>query len=100
MTEDIIAIIKSIPPGKVATYGQVARLAGYPNGARQVVRILHTCSVKYSLPWWRIINARGSIALSIYNGADEQKALLLAEGISFCEEYRIDFTGQLWDGIK
>ncbi len=98
MTEEIVAIIKSIPKGKVATYGQIARLAGYPNGARQVVRVLHSCSEKYKLPWYRIINVRGEIALSIYNGADEQKALLEAEGITFIEEYKIDLTKYLFDG--
>lgn len=92
MTEEIIELIRSIPRGKVATYGQIARLAGYPNGARQVVRILHTCSDKYNLPWHRVINAKGEIALSIYNGADEQKALLEAEGIAFIGEYKIDLS--------
>jgi methylated-DNA-protein-cysteine methyltransferase-like protein len=97
MTEEIIALIKSIPKGKVATYGQIARLAGYPNGARQVVRILHTCSEKFDLPWHRVINARGEIALSIYNGADEQKARLEAEGITFIEEYKVDLVKHLMD---
>jgi methylated-DNA-protein-cysteine methyltransferase-like protein len=95
MTKEIIGIIKSIPEGKVATYGQIARLAGYPNGARQVVRILHTCTEKYDLPWHRVINVKGEIALSIYNGADEQKARLEAEGITFIEEYRVDLAKHL-----
>jgi methylated-DNA-protein-cysteine methyltransferase related protein len=99
MTHEIIGIIKSIPKGKVVTYGQVARLAGYPNGARQVVRILHTCTEKYSLPWHRVINAKGEIALSIYNGADEQKALLEAEGVKFLDEFRLDLKKYQWNGI-
>jgi len=98
MTEEIIGIIKSIPKGKVATFGQIARLAGYANGARQVVRILHTCTEKYDLPWFRVVNAKGEIALSIYNGADEQKALLEAEGITFIEEYKVDLAAHLWGG--
>ena len=98
MTEDIITIIKSIPKGKVATYGQIARLAGYPNGARQVVRTLHTCSVKYDLPWYRVINVKGEIALSVYNGADEQKARLKAEKITFISEYKVDLAKHLWSG--
>ncbi len=100
MTAEIIKIIKSIPKGKVATYGQVARLAGYANGARQVVRILHTCTDKYDLPWHRVINAKGEIALSIYNGADEQKAMLEAEGITFISEYKIDLKKHMWQGNK
>ncbi len=96
MTDEIIQMIKSIPKGKVATYGQIAALAGYPKGARQVVRILHTCTAKYHLPWHRVINAKGEIALSIYNGADEQKAMLQAEGIQFLEEYKIDMKRYQW----
>lgn len=98
MTQEIINIIKSIPYGKVATYGQVAKLAGYSNGARIVVRILHTCSVKYDLKWYRIVNAKGEIALPIYNGADEQKELLLQEGVSFLSEYQVDLAKHLWRG--
>lgn len=98
MTQEVIDIIKSIPTGKVATYGQIAKLAGYPNGARQVVRILHTCTARYDLPWHRVINAKGEIALSIYNGADEQKALLEAEGIRFMDEFRIDLAKYQWQG--
>lgn len=97
MTQEIIKIIKRIPKGKVATYGQIARLAGYPNGARQVVRILHTCTGKYALPWHRIINAKGEIALSVYNGAEEQKAMLEAEGINFLSEYKIELKKYQWD---
>lgn len=98
MTQVIVDIIKRIPRGKVATYGQVARLAGYPNGARQVVRILHTCTAKYDLPWHRVINSKGEIALSIYNGADEQKSLLEAEGIQFTDEFRINLNQYQWQG--
>jgi methylated-DNA-protein-cysteine methyltransferase related protein len=96
MTNEIIKLIQSIPQGKVATYGQIARLAGYINGARQVVRILHTCSEKYKLPWHRVVNAKGEIALSIYNGADEQKDLLEAEGIRFLSEYKLDMNKYQW----
>jgi len=96
MTEEIIKIIKSIPRGKVATYGQIAHLGGYPNGARQVVRILHTCTQKFDLPWHRVINAKGEIALSIYNGAEEQKAMLEEEGIEFISEFRIDLKKYQW----
>ncbi len=97
MTQKIIEVIKSIPAGRVATYGQIARLAGLPNGARQVVRILHTCTSKHDLPWHRVIKAKGEIALSIYNGAEEQKAMLEAEGIRFVGEFRIDLKKYQWD---
>ena len=54
-------VIKSIPRGKVATYAQVAALAGNHQAARQVVRVLHTSSAKDRLPWHRVINSRGGI---------------------------------------
>ena len=92
----IIESIKSIPYGKVATYGQIARLAGYPGAARQVVRILHTCSDKHDLPWHRVINAKGRIALSIYAGADEQKAMLEDEGIVFISDFFLDLEQYQW----
>jgi methylated-DNA-protein-cysteine methyltransferase-like protein len=98
MTDEIIAVIKSIPKGMVASYGQIARLAGYANGARQVVRILHTCSEKYDLPWYRVVNIKGEIALSIYSGADEQRARLEAEGVTFISEYKVNLEKHLWDG--
>ncbi|MEG0679702.1 MAG: MGMT family protein [Carnobacterium sp.] len=58
-TKRAIAIMKSIPSGKVMTYGQVAESAGNKKGARQVVRILHSMSKKYEIPWHRIINSKG-----------------------------------------
>lgn len=60
-TEEVIRIIKHIPRGKVMTYGQIAGEAGSPRGARQVVRILHSMSEKYELPWHRVMNAKGEL---------------------------------------
>ena len=77
-TKNVIAVIKNIPPGKVMTYSQVAACAGSPRGARQVVRILHTMSENYHLPWHRIVNIKGEITIQ---NAAYQKALLEAEGI-------------------
>ena len=82
-TRRAIAIIKQVPAGRVASYGQIAALAGNPRGARQIARILHTCSDKYDLPWHRIINSRGSISLPAGHGLELQKALLEEEGIVF-----------------
>ncbi len=62
-TEDVIEIIKSIPKGKVMTYGQIAACAGNPWGARQISRILSSMSKKYDLPWHRVINSKGEISL-------------------------------------
>jgi methylated-DNA-protein-cysteine methyltransferase related protein len=89
-------LIKQVPRGKVATYGQVAALAGSPLGARQVVRVLHSSSRKDNLPWHRIINGTGRISLPPGGGYEEQKALLLQEGISFDSTDRIDLDLFQW----
>lgn len=80
-TERVIEIIKAIPEGKVMTYGQIAREAGSPRAARQVVRALHSMSRKHSLPWHRVINAKGQIALQDDESYHEQLFSLESEGI-------------------
>lgn len=91
-TAEIIAAIRAIPPGKVASYAQVARLAGLPNGARQVARVLHSCSGKHDLPWWRVLRSSGGIALPDEAGGSEQRALLLAEGVVFRSDRMVDLA--------
>ncbi len=73
--------IKAIPKGRVATYGQIAALAGNPRGARQVARVLHSCSATAGLPWHRVINSRGGISLHRGHGFEEQRRLLRGEGV-------------------
>lgn len=63
------------------TYGQIAKLAGSPRGARQVVRILHAMSRKHKLPWHRVVNAKGEIAIADDEGSELQSFLLQAEGV-------------------
>ncbi|OGC94743.1 MAG: DNA methyltransferase [candidate division Zixibacteria bacterium RBG_16_53_22] len=89
-------LIKRVPKGKVATYGQIAALAGSPLGARQVVRILHSSSRKENLPWHRIINSSGRISLPPGGGYEEQKALLLGEGVLFDKADCIDLARFQW----
>jgi methylated-DNA-protein-cysteine methyltransferase related protein len=89
-TERAINIIKNIPPGKVMTYGQIARQAGSPRGARQVVRILHSMSAKYHLPWHRVINSKGEIGLKENEAFSAQKQFLEDEGIVFSKKHVID----------
>lgn len=91
-TERVIQIIQSIPSGKVMTYGQVAALAGNSRGARQVVRILHSMSSKYNLPWHRIINAKGEVAIRDTEGAFTQKDYLLSEGIALSDSGKVDLA--------
>ncbi|RDU37379.1 DNA methyltransferase [Neobacillus piezotolerans] len=82
-TERTIGIIRDIPKGKVMTYGQIARLAGSPRAARQVVRVLHSMSEKYSLPWHRVVNSRGEISIQDEETRCQQILLLKLEGITF-----------------
>jgi methylated-DNA-protein-cysteine methyltransferase-like protein len=94
-TQRVVEAIKSIPSGKVATYGRLAAMAGSPRGARQVVRVLHTLWEKEKLPWHRVINAKGTISLT-GAGFDEQKALLEAEGVAVDREGRVDLKKYEW----
>jgi methylated-DNA-protein-cysteine methyltransferase related protein len=75
----IHAVIRRIPRGKVSTYGAVARAAGFPGAARQVVRALRQA---HGLPWQRVVAAGGRIALPGERGL-EQRFRLEAEGVKF-----------------
>lgn len=86
----VIDIIKSIPEGKVATYGQIAADAGNRRAARQVAYILHSSSLKENLPWHRVVNSKGGISLKPKHGYELQKKLLEKEGVIFDENSCID----------
>lgn len=91
-TADVVTIIKDIPSGKVMTYGQIAKRAGSPRGARQVSRILHSMSKKHNLPWHRVINAGGKITIRDEEMAQVQKLSLEGEGVHFQDTYKIDLN--------
>lgn len=95
-TDRVKDLLVSIPPGRVASYGQIALLAGNARGARQVVRVLHSSSAKCKLPWHRVINSRGTISLRQGDGYELQKELLEAEGVEFGDKGRIDLKRFLW----
>ncbi len=92
--EAIYAAVKQIPPGRVATYGQIAEMADLPGQARQVGYALFRVAPELlaDIPWHRVVNAKGEISHSPQrNGSDyRQKDLLLAEGIEFDNCDRID----------
>ena len=91
----IYAIVRRVPAGRVATYGQVARLAGIVNGARQVGYALHALREHAAVPWHRVVNARG--AISLRGGADAtQRILLEREGLRFDAGGRIDLAAYGW----
>lgn len=89
-TARAIDIIKNIPPGYVMTYGQIAELAGSARGARQVVRILHSMSRAYQLPWHRVVNAKGEIAIQDDESRFKQTVYLSEEGVTLGENGLID----------
>ncbi|PIC77375.1 DNA methyltransferase [Sporosarcina sp. P19] len=97
-TEQAVAIIQAIPPGRVMTYGQVAAEAGNPRGARQISRILHSMSAKYELPWHRIINAQGGISTpeNAEGKGETQRERLLAEGVQFNANGRVPLDTYRW----
>jgi methylated-DNA-protein-cysteine methyltransferase-like protein len=80
--ESIWRVVAAIPAGQVSTYGEVARLAGLPRGARQVGRALGKAPASLKLPWYRVIGAGGRIALPKDSaGYRKQIRKLRAEGI-------------------
>lgn len=79
-TQRVIDTIKEIPAGQVMTYGDIARVAGSPRGARQVVRILHTLSDAENLPWHRVVNKDHEITAPGMTG-EIQRQLLADEGV-------------------
>ncbi len=91
-----IKIIGRIPVGLVSTYGDIAACAGSPRGARQIARILHSSSKKYSLPWHRVVNREGRISDRNSMSHLDQRVMLEDEGIVFNENGRIDLDRYLW----
>ncbi len=96
-TQQVITVIQEIPTGTVATYGQIARLAGNPRAARQVARILHSMSQKYDLPWHRVVNAKGEIVIGDPETAFTQAALLSEEGIEVSEKGKVHLSKYQWN---
>lgn len=95
-TEQIIHIIKSIPKGRVLTYGFIAKLAGNPRAARQVSWVLHSSSKKYDLPWHRVISSNGKISLKSFEDRQYQKNLLEQEEIKVLDGFKVNLEKYLW----
>jgi methylated-DNA-protein-cysteine methyltransferase-like protein len=96
--KQIYRVVSRIPRGRVATYGQVARLAGLPHGAREVGWALAALADDpISVPWQRVINARGEVSQRRFNPGDLlQRERLEAEGIRFGPRGRIDLERYQW----
>lgn len=96
--ERIYTVVRQIPSGQVATYGQVAELAGLIGKPRLVGYALYRVTVEADVPWHRVINAKGEVSHSpVRNGSDYlQQALLEAEGIVFNANGKIDLRQYRW----
>jgi methylated-DNA-protein-cysteine methyltransferase related protein len=94
----ICAVIRRIPFGWVATYGQVAAMAGMPRRARLVGRVLQRLDPAIKIPWHRVVNAKGEVSYSpSRNGGDTlQRRLLEKEGLKFDRRNRLDLERCRW----
>lgn len=85
--EAIYLALAQIPQGKVITYGNLAKLAGIPNGARLAGRLMCELPDKSNLPWHRVVNAQGRLSLPLDSESyHEQKRRLSTEGVEFVNE--------------
>ncbi len=91
-------MIRAVPKGRVATYGQIAALAGYPGHARQVGYALHALPEGSRVPWHRVIDARGALSLGrgVPGGELRQRFRLEAEGVEFRADARVPLDRFGW----
>jgi methylated-DNA-protein-cysteine methyltransferase-like protein len=93
----IYTVVRRIPRGKVASYGEVARRAGLAGHARQVGYAMHALPAGTSVPWYRVVNAQGEISRRKGGGGElEQRILLEREGVEFNRKNRIDLRRFGW----
>ncbi len=97
--EDVYAAVKSVPRGKVVTYGWVARAVGSPRSARQVGWALHSNPEPGVIPCHRVVFADGSLTSGFaFGGREIQKALLESEGVEVSEDFKTDLDKFGWRG--
>lgn len=98
--DQVYEVVRRIPRGRVATYGQIARILGSPRSARTVGWALRATPAGSAVPWQRVINSRGMISLGAGSqGAALQRSLLEAEGVVFDEQGHVDLDIYGWDGL-
>jgi methylated-DNA-protein-cysteine methyltransferase-like protein len=90
-------MVSRIPKGKVATYGQIAKLIGYPNHARYIGRALSQLENSSNIPWHRVVNAKGKISSRRLDGSDDyQRILLETENVLFDDNNCIALKQYQW----
>lgn len=96
--QKIYAMVRQIPEGRVATYGQIARLIGQPRHARQVGYALAALPDEHDVPWHRVVSIKGEISARSKAGyEDYQRILLEEEGVEFGLHGRIFMHSYRWD---
>lgn len=96
--KQIYNAVSHIPKGKVATYGQIAKLVGYPNHSRYIGRVLSQLEYDNDIPWHRVVNAKGKISPRGFDGCDDyQKILLEEEGVIFNDKNCISLKEFQWE---
>jgi methylated-DNA-protein-cysteine methyltransferase-like protein len=97
--DSILALVVHIPHGHVATYGQLARMAGYPRRPRQVGMVLKGLPEDTRLPWHRVVNAQGQVpSRGRFWGALEQIDRLRREGVKVSDEGSLELDQYQWRG--
>ncbi len=95
--EQVYAIVKQIPKGKVTTYGQIAFLTGHPRSSRMVGYALHVNPQPGIIPCHRVVNREGRVAPGFaFGGPDKQADLLAAEGVVVSSDGIVDLNRYLW----
>ena len=95
--ETVYEIVKQIPRGKVLSYGQIARAAGFPRKAREVGWALHVNPDPEHIPCHRVVNREGRVSPAfVFGGENMQVALLKSEGVEFDESGRVDLQKYQW----
>jgi methylated-DNA-protein-cysteine methyltransferase related protein len=94
----IYGVVRRIPAGRVATYGDVARAAGMPGAARQVGYALHALPAATRVPWHRVVTVRGGIGVRDAGASIEQRFRLEREGVRFGPDGRLDLGVYGWSG--
>ncbi len=98
--EQVYRLVRQVPPGKVTSYGAIARMLDNPHAARTVGWALHGLPEGSDVPWHRVINSQGRISTgSREHGTDYQQALLESEGVEFDGHGYTDWDRFGWGGL-
>jgi methylated-DNA-protein-cysteine methyltransferase-like protein len=105
--DQVYEVVRSIPKGKVTSYGRIAAMLGAPSRARQVGYAMSALRYKVDdpdyrgIPWQRVVNSKGYISIrGARHNKVQQAELLQAEGVEVSEDFHIDMEAYLWQGLE